>query len=275
MSRELHKLLKKAQESIDRKLFFLGWLNRQLEAKKIYDLPVLVGGAAVSFYTAGNFATADIDLCYDSIILAPILIENGFRKEDRYWINEELNILLECPGRETPERINCIELSNGDKVLVSSLEDMIIDRLCAFKFWAYKVDGEWAKIMLNSSSYQLIIDFQYLERRAIFEDVLDVLNQFKAEIEICRLVGGDVKKTAELLVKNQIDPHREALDKIGLTDDEAMVLRQKLHELANSPQNFDIDEEALTAWGTKFNLGRERLESGSSGLKTSLVYDNF
>jgi len=187
MADGLYELLKKAEDDASRKLMFLGWLNRQLEARNIKDFPVLVGGAAVSFYTAGNYATADIDLCYDSIFLSPVLLENGFRKEGRYWINEKLKIILECPGSETPEKINCVELSNGDRVFVSSLEDMIIDRLCGFKFWEYVLDGEWARIMLSSETSQVSLDFEYLEKRAVHEDVLDVLNRFKAELGIGRL----------------------------------------------------------------------------------------
>jgi len=275
VSDELRQLLNENKDKTVQKLAFLGWLNRQLEARQIEHLPVLVGGTAVSFYTAGNYATQDIDLCYDSIYLLPVLIENGFKKKDRFWINEELNIILECPGSETPKKINCIELPNGDRVFISSLEDIIIDRLCGFKFWEYKLDGEWAKIMLSSNSHQFPIDFQYLEQRAISEDVLDALNQLKAEFEICQLVNSDLKKAAEIMVRNQIDPRPNFLGKIGLFDDEVASLRKKLQELVNSPGNFDIDEEALAAWGTKFDLGRERMETSSPGIKTSIVYDNF
>lgn len=50
MSDELYRLLKLAEGDTIRKLVFSGWLNRQLEARNIKDFPVLVGGAAVSFY---------------------------------------------------------------------------------------------------------------------------------------------------------------------------------------------------------------------------------
>jgi hypothetical protein len=183
MSDELKQLLNNISGLIDRKMVFLGWLNRQLEAQNIKELPILVGGSAVSFYTAGNFASLDIDLCYDSIFFAPILLKNGFRKDGRYWSNDELQIVLECPGSRSPEKINCIKLPNGDKVLIISLEDIIIDRLCAFKFWGTAQDGEWAKIMFCSASSQISIDFQYLERRARDEDVLDVLKQIETDIK--------------------------------------------------------------------------------------------
>jgi hypothetical protein len=50
----------------------------------------------------------------------------------------------------------------------------------------YPLDGEWVKIMLNTKSSQVSIDFQCQERRAGAEDVLDVLNQVKAEFEAGR-----------------------------------------------------------------------------------------
>jgi len=48
--------------------------------------------------------------------------------------------------------------------------------------------------MLSSETSQVPLDFEYLEKRAVCEDVLDVLNLFKAEVEISRLAGGEMKK---------------------------------------------------------------------------------
>jgi len=166
-------------------------------------------------------------------------------------------------------------LLNGDHILISSIEDMIIDRLCAYKFWDYKFDGEWAKIMLNSQSDEFSIDFSYLQKRAEQEDVTDVLNKILAEMEICLLITSDPKKAAEAVVKNQIDPHLNSLNRLGISEENAKTLHQKLHELVASPAAFDLDEKNLTAWGTKYDLARESMETSSSGIRTSIIYDNF
>ncbi|MCL2011093.1 MAG: hypothetical protein FWG71_11205, partial [Synergistaceae bacterium] len=150
MSEELRDVLRSAGTSIERKIYFLGWLNRKLAALNVNDFPVLVGGSAVAFYTAGNYATQDIDLCYSSPRLDSVLLPAGFHKDGRYWIHEELDILVECPGSERPKRVLDVELKNGDHVYVSSIEDMIVDRLCAFVFWVSPSYGEWVRLMLES-----------------------------------------------------------------------------------------------------------------------------
>ena len=181
MSEELRDVLRSAGTSIERKIYFLGWLNRRLAALSVNDFPVLVGGSAVAFYTAGNYATQDIDLCYSSPRLDSVLLPAGFRKDGRYWIHEELDILLECPGSERPGRVLEVELKNGDNVYVSSIEDMIIDRLCAFAFWDSPSDGEWARLMLESDTEELDIDWEYLEKRADEESVTEYLRRMREE----------------------------------------------------------------------------------------------
>ena len=176
---ELRDVLRSARASIERKICFLGWLNRRLAALNVNDFPVLVGGSAVAFYTAGNYATQDIDLCYSSPRLDSVLLPAGFRKDGRYWIHEELDILLECPGSKRPERVLDVELKNGDHVYVSSIEDMIVDRLCACVFWDSPSDGEWARLMLESDTEGFAIDWEYLEKRADEESVAELLRQMR------------------------------------------------------------------------------------------------
>jgi hypothetical protein len=108
-----------------------------------------------------------------------VLIPNGFYKDGRYWINEEQDILLECPGSVRPERIFDVQLKNGDHVFISSIEDMIIDRLCAFAFWNSPSDGEWAKYLLESETEEFAIDWEYLKKRANEERVTEHLRQMK------------------------------------------------------------------------------------------------
>jgi hypothetical protein len=193
LSEELRNVLRLAGTSIERKLYFLGWLNRKLAALNVNSFPVLVGGSAIAFYSAGNYATQDIDLCYSSPRLDSVLIPAGFRKDGRYWINDELDILLECPGSEQPERVFDVELKNGDHVYVSSIEDMIVDRLCAFVFWESPSDGEWARVLLESNMEEFTIDWEYLEKRADEEQVTEHLHRMKEGIS-----NDDCDKNSEI-----------------------------------------------------------------------------
>ena len=177
MLEELQDIFKSIESQIERKLYFLGWLNCQLAALNVNRFPVLVGGSVVELYTAGNYASKDIDLCYSSTLLDSVLLPLGFYKDGRYWVHEELDILLECPGSNYNNRILEIELKNGYHVYVSSIEDIIIDRLCAFVFCNSPSDGEWAQVMLATDAID--IDWEYLERRANEEGVAKCLTQMK------------------------------------------------------------------------------------------------
>ena len=168
---ELQDILEPIRNPIERKLHFLGWLNSRLAALGVDDFPVLVGGSAVELYTGGNYASIDIDLCYSSALLDSVLLSSGFYRDGRYWIMEELDIVLECPGANYNNRVMDIKLKNGHFVRISSIEDMIIDRLCAFVFWNSSSDGEWARVMLASDTEEMAIDWDYLKKRADEEDV--------------------------------------------------------------------------------------------------------
>lgn len=182
MTDEENKFAQIAQEenSVRKKLRFVAFLSRQIKLRGRSLLPVLVGGGAVEVYTAGNYSTKDIDLVYDdSKILDKILIPLGFEKDGRYWYSNEADIILECPGSELPRRTQLVRLGEGEEALVISLEEIIIDRLCAFKFWKSEKDGEWARTILGGSAN--IVDVDFLRKTAIEEDVLDSLEQILAE----------------------------------------------------------------------------------------------
>ena len=67
-----------------RRLIALGLLTRQLSAHDIE--PILVGGGALEFYTAGGYATKDMDLALPAApeVDAAFAVL-GFAKEGRYW----------------------------------------------------------------------------------------------------------------------------------------------------------------------------------------------
>ncbi|AEM77743.1 DUF6036 family nucleotidyltransferase [Thermoanaerobacter wiegelii] len=140
--------------------------------------PIIVGGTAVEFYTTGGYNTIDIDVVaprHD--IIAKVLDLYGFKKTTgRHWYNEKYDIAIELPDNVLDGSIDkVLEVDiNSEKVYIIGIEDIIIDRLCAYKFWDSKDDGMWAKNMLNIHWNE--IDFDYLHETAMKKGVGDVLN---------------------------------------------------------------------------------------------------
>jgi len=148
-------LLKKSIAGISdpfkKKLFFIGYLTELLKKEQLK--PVIVGGYAVEFYTAGGYNTLDIDLVFsDNKLLDKYLSMLNFKKMGRSWFNKELDILVEAPGSslDTDEMKNLSIVSVGKyKVYIIGLEDIIIDRLNAYVYWDSKEDGYWVRELLG------------------------------------------------------------------------------------------------------------------------------
>ncbi len=165
--------LKKEQNPLKRKMLLLGYITDRLEkrGKSIY----LVGGQAVETYTAGQFTTGDIDITTtDREATEAILEQMGFKKESMIWLSEPLGIAVHIVGdapRKT-EMTRSVEVGPYT-VRIVGVEDLIVDRLAAAKFWRSQRDMEQAKVLLESHKDQ--INSEYLRRRAREENVEDVL----------------------------------------------------------------------------------------------------
>lgn len=153
---------------IKRKYLILGELNRKLTKK-----PILVGGSAVELYTAGQRESIDLDLLADRSELIPFLEEMGFEEKGGIYYNED--VAIDLVGSTTKERTKDFELEGtGKKIRVVSVEDLIVDRLCACKFWKSESDCNHAEYLLKG--YKQTIDQPYLNKRAKEENVEDVLS---------------------------------------------------------------------------------------------------
>ena len=126
--------------------------------------PILVGGGALEFYTAGGYTTKDIDL---ALAHGPdtdaAFKELGFTKEGRYWVREDLDLLFEAPAPlglpgETSPRTE-VEIE-GLKVVVIGIEDLLIDRLRAWVHWRSEEDRRWSRRL--ALLYADRIDWEYL-----------------------------------------------------------------------------------------------------------------
>jgi hypothetical protein len=135
--------------------------------------PILVGGAAVEFYTQGGYSTADIDMVIPGGPEVGSIMKNlGFEKLGKDFIDKKRQIYIEFPSNslKPSERFDVLQV--GERSLhIISLEDLIIDRLCAFKFWRSAIDGVNALLLLELGQ----ADQKRLLARAHEEDVHDAL----------------------------------------------------------------------------------------------------
>jgi len=176
------QLVKETADPLTKRLLFIGLLNKELEPENIK--PIIVGGNAVEFYTAGGYATYDIDVIAPSEPLDKVLKKWGFDKVGRHWISEELDIIIEAPSfaldkEEQCEKLYEVEIDNL-KVYILGIEDLIIDRLNAYVHWKSQDDGIWAKELMVLHSEE--IDWDYLEKRAGEEKVEAALAELKEEL---------------------------------------------------------------------------------------------
>lgn len=168
-------LLKAEPEPRRRRLLALGLLTERLAKHGIE--PILVGGAALEFYTAGGYATADVDLAMPSSKeVHAAFAALGFEREGRYWHHAELDLLFEAPappglpGEDSPRTETDVD---GRRIVVIGIEDLLIDRLRAWVHWKSDEDGRWARRL--ALLYRHRIDWRY-----IFDRVAPVPEEAKA-----------------------------------------------------------------------------------------------
>lgn len=107
--------------------------------------PVIVGGAAVEYYTDAQIMTGDFDLvCPADEQLGNILTRHGFRQEDRTghalrgFYHPQLLIAVEIvsgslfDSRADMGRLGIVRLDDGSEVYFASIEDLIADRMGQF-----------------------------------------------------------------------------------------------------------------------------------------------
>ena len=141
--------------------------------RQIGEDPVLVGGAAVEFYTEGGYATKDIDMvAVGGGPLWDVMKELGFEKRGKDFINKVLEIYIEFPSEalSAAERSDVLDV-NGLSLKIISIEDLIVDRLCAYKFWKSSADGLAALLLLELGS----ADLSRLKTQAGRKEVADAL----------------------------------------------------------------------------------------------------
>lgn len=131
--------------------------------------PILVGGSAVELYTRGMAKSIDMDIIADSMVIAPLLLRQGFKQEGRHFYKGRIDI--EIPSDIFQGRSVIVKYM-GKKIRIISVEDLIIDRLCSCKFWNSVYDCEQAQMLIRA--YKNRLDRQYLNERARQEMLPDL-----------------------------------------------------------------------------------------------------
>ncbi len=166
------------ESPLKRQLLMVALITNLLEQKG-ESAPIVIGGCALSYYTREVYFTADIDLAYaDRDALDTVLKELGYKKQGRYWINEELKMAIEVPasvlvGEDSP--IEVVEVEYNFYCRIIGIEDLIIDRLNACKYWKSEIDCEAVELLIKRYAKEL--DWAYLEKKAAMPD-----NNTKAEL---------------------------------------------------------------------------------------------
>ncbi|SMB93214.1 hypothetical protein SAMN00808754_0817 [Thermanaeromonas toyohensis ToBE] len=170
--------LTQEKDSLRKALGVLAVLTEALKPKGIR--PILVGGRALEFYTLGGYATKDIDLVVNGREQAKLILEEmGFlrRPGERHWYHEELDLAIEIPDEflaGSLEKVVTVEI-NGMEAFIIGIEDLVVDRLAAAKFWKSQADAQWAAKLLALHAGE--IDLEYLKEAAREQQVEDVLTE--------------------------------------------------------------------------------------------------
>ena len=171
--RALLAQLGKEPNELKKKMLLLGFLSEELFKRGGFVF--LVGGQAVETYTAGQFTTGDVDVTTTDKEATEILLGRlGFKREGMVWLNEKLAVAVHIVGSfpTRTERVRTVEVGPYT-VRVVGVEELIIDRLRAAKFWRSGRDAEQALVLFNGFRERL--DLEYLKKRAREEKVDDML----------------------------------------------------------------------------------------------------
>ena len=187
---ELYRTLQKIEDPVKRRAFFAAMLSKEI-VNLGGKMPVLVGGEALEIYTQGSYTTGDIDIKTTPDEMRTVLQQWGFETTEgnlRLWINEELDMYIDWrgvgleEGAEAEKRVNSVVINNDLRILVLSFEDLIIDRLCAVKFWGDTDSEMWAGVVYGIAEKVGRIDMAYLKSRASQEDIINILEDMLLKI---------------------------------------------------------------------------------------------
>ena len=184
-TQEILKIIEKTESPLKRQLLMVALLTRLLKMMN-KQAPIIIGGCALSYYSREVYFTSDIDLAYaDREALDEVLKSIAFKKAGRYWVHEGLKMVIEAPASSLPGQdspIEVIELGEGLQCSVIGIEDLLIDRLNAYKHWKSEIDGEMVELLIRR--YRNDLDWSYFEKKAVLpeNDTLSEILELKKKV---------------------------------------------------------------------------------------------
>jgi hypothetical protein len=182
--------LLQTDDPVKKRAYFIALLSEEI-TERGGQMPIVVGGEALELYTQGSYTTGDIDLKAPYTITEAVLREWGFTKRGRVWLNESYDLYIDLlgekleEGAEAEKRTEVIEIADGKTIRVLSIEDLIIDRLNAFKWWDDKDSKMWVKVLIEiCRNMGRGLDTDYLKERALSDDLQDILKEIFQELKI-------------------------------------------------------------------------------------------
>jgi len=170
----LEAKLNVATDPTQRRLYFAALLASAADLTA--DEFFVVGGSAIEFYTAGEYTSGDVDVVSSrNERLREILRNWGFRRDGRIWFHEDLDLVVDIhryPYTGDVGKTTVVSTPYG-LVRLAAIEDLLVKRLISTKFWRIKDDFEQAKLLAIEFADR--IDWEYVERFARQEDVVDLL----------------------------------------------------------------------------------------------------
>ena len=172
-----YKDLKQEQDLFKRRIQFIAFLTEKLKEEGVDA--ILVGGEAIDLYTAGNFATSDIDLLVTNrAVTEKLLNKFGFGKEGNgLWFNKDLNIVIQVipePYSGDPARLRKFRIKDFE-LRVAAPEDLIANRLYSKKFGKSNPQRDSEQAIALLKIFADSIDNTYLNKVAKRDNIEDVL----------------------------------------------------------------------------------------------------
>src|SRR3989442_6200504 len=168
-----YKDLKQEQDLFKRRIQFIAFLSEKLKEEGVDA--ILVGGQAIDLYTAGNFATSDVDLLVTNRpVTEKLLNKFGFGKETNgLWFNKDLNIVIQVipePYSGDPARLRKFRVKDFE-LRVAAPEDLIANRLDSKSNTPRDSEQAIALLKIFADS----IDNTYLNKVAKRDNIEEVL----------------------------------------------------------------------------------------------------
>jgi len=174
---------------LERQIYLAAAISLAFEKRGIQT--VLVGGAVVEYYTAGEYTTVDIDMILPPLEkqeIETVMKDLGFERfEDyRHWLHPRIPIPVEFPpgplqiGHFLVQEVNEIEIEKIH-LKILKVEDILLDRLIMAQEWK-DLQAQIQAEMLMYAHYSEI-DWPYVHQKSSQLGILKLLQKIQRKVK--------------------------------------------------------------------------------------------